>query len=163
MNGFTLVELIVVVVIIGIVSSSVVIGLNSFKINNANSGIDSLQSALDLTRFESMASPTDSVICKVEIEDKYYHAKIYKDDELYDDFRLGKSKFKLKLSTDDSSYILSDFYIKFNRADGSIKCIASDSDSSLNIESMKKINILFLGGNKSLVVSWNTGRTIIEG
>lgn len=72
-EGFSLVEVLVVIVIIGIAATSVGIGFSHINKLNVNEGLSALSSCLDTVRYRAMSSDADFYICT---DGEYYYGII---------------------------------------------------------------------------------------
>ena len=159
--GYTLVELIVVIVIIAIVSGITTIGITYFMELDIDSGLNSLQSTLDSTRYKTMSLEDSLVSCTVEKRSNCYYAVLnYGSDK--EEYKLFNSKYLLYFVSGSNTYQITEsdkLVITFNKVDGSVKGIsvggleiALGDNETYFMETTK---------NLKLKLSIETGRTLL--
>lgn len=140
-GGFTLVELIVVILIVGIVSAGAVISLSTINRAKANGCTEKLVKLLDQTRIDSMSRVDGAVELVISKNGNAYYGMLYVDNGVVKDtVELGDGGLTLEFWKDDelthASTLVrridesSAFTIKFNKGNGSLHF--SDSVSAEN-------------------------------
>ena len=160
-NGFSLVEVIIVVVILGILATGVGIGFSAFNKNNVKAGYDSLLGAFDYARYESMSSPEDAVSLNiVRLSDKYY-ARIYKSGVIDKEYPIISSKFILYLHTDSATSEIEDLVVTFHKSNGSFKTITCTAVSDI-LEDTSTLSLSLSSSESKLILAVETGRVAVE-
>lgn len=140
--GFSLVEVIVVIVIIGIAATSVGIGFSQINKLNVNEGLSALSSCLDTARYKAMSSNSDFYICT---DGEYYYG-YYTNDEKSE--KLFVTNFNLTLEDKSGNVqtvtkedVMSDFIdsdlkplvkISFDRMTGRLKEVSTKQGVFVN-------------------------------
>ena len=154
-SGFTLIELIVVLVIVGVISASLLVGVSEFINNNTKFGLDALCSALDTARYRTMSSKDGSVSLSVISSDNKYTAGVLVDSELVEEYNLFSTRYDLVIN---DTLLASDAVFTFNKSDGTLNKVTVDG---VDIFTTSGVTISSNGGYR-LVVSSSTGRPFLE-
>lgn len=164
-KGFTLIELIVVIVIVGIVSAALIINFAT-----ASRGIDedstlaAIQGTLDTGRYKTMASSKDTIQVELNKKDNGYFMTISNSSETLEEYKLCDKKHTIYICVGEETYAITD-YIKFefNKSDGAFKSITYNSDTNkVQPSTSNNIYITTDKGNRKLILALNTGRTVVE-
>lgn len=145
-KGFTLIELIVTVVIIGIVSGLGCFGIAQFNQLSSKSNLEALATAFDKARYDSMSCNNGVVELEITDDGHHYYAKVYEGTNVKDEYKIGTSRHTLYYNT---SPISSPITFTFNKADGSFNNGAGGeitSDSS----------------DEKLILATETGRVLLQ-
>ena len=160
-KGYTLVELIVVIVIVGIMASSLVVGIKHFMDLNVTYGMQSLQATLDETRYTTMTKGDSVVKCVIEQRNDMYYAIVTTSDTDEKVVKLFDSRYPLYYYSDITSYLVDDtnkITIIFNKNDGSLKSV---NYNLANVPISISDNYIESNGVK-LDIEQLTGRTLLN-
>ena len=151
-DGFTLIELIVVILILGIMTGLGTIGFAYYHTLSSKSNLETLGTAFDTARYSTMVSKEGVVELRIENDGTYYYARIFENSIISKEYKIGSSKYTLVLVTDSGTYQIvnnSIMTITFKKSDGSFStCRLNDIKISLGvsnyIESASSESKLFL-------------------
>lgn len=154
-SGYTLVEIIVVIVILGIMVSVSIIGLSYFNNMNIETGMDNIVVAIDTGRIEQMTSKSTVSFGIVKRSSSYYCEVRDSSGSVVKEYKLFSSKFDLYIN---SIKINNSVNIRFNKSDGSIRTVECDgtevdisSGCTINSPSADKYVILIIQSGRALV------------
>lgn len=159
-RGFTLIELIVVVVIIGIVAGSAVIGLSTVSNARANGCADRLSKLLDQARVETMSKVEGAVSLKICQKGKTYYGILMVGGVEQKEVELGTQALTLTVMDSDTTVMTiaedAPFVIRFKKGAGSL---LFDEGA----ENKPFTKIVITGTNtRTIRVYKETGRNIVE-
>lgn len=156
-KGFTLIELIAVIVIVSIMSAGAIAGFSVYHNAKADSGAQKLVSLLEMTRQEAVNREDGSVWLKLykDTDGDYYASLLYRDssgDKELKNRKLGNSflKVSVKNSSGAITYIdTTGLNIHFKKSTGGIQENYTD---------------IFIEGSKTedIIVIKETGRCFLE-
>lgn len=126
-NGFSLVELIIVVVIMGIVSTSVFVSINSYNANSIEAGFQAMSTALDSCRYKSISS-SDSLVEFDLVRDNAYLGIVTVAGEEYS---MYKSKYDTLVNGVE---VVNNAIFSYSKSDGTLKSVIVD-DTNIDISS----------------------------
>jgi prepilin-type N-terminal cleavage/methylation domain-containing protein len=155
-KGFTLVELVVVIVIISIVSLTVVFSVSKLTVNADNKILETLHTAITSTRFTAMSTYDTTVELKLVNTGSDYELTIY-DSEGDNTINLGK--FNYQLETDFGTQVES-LAIRFKHKDGSIEAITLNGVAR-DVSTEHELKLQTYNSTETLVLSYLTGRSSI--
>lgn len=172
-KGFSMVEVIIVVVIIGIVSTGVMIGLSSVNRNNTDEGFTALASSIDTARYKTLSSENTSLY--LYTDDGYYYSCIYNGttkekitEKLFScniPVYVADKTRNISVTVDKDHYIDwvegEDFVpvmkLTFDKSTGQMKELITPSGSFSN----QTLELYSDNGNKKLCI-YKNGRTKVE-
>lgn len=144
-KGFTLVELIVVIVIIGIMAGLGSFGLYQFNQLSSKSNLEALATAFDKARYDSMSCNDGVVQLKIEDDGHHYYAKVYEGTNVKEEYKIGTSRHTLYYNARQ----ISTETFTFNKADGSFNNGAGGEITSD-------------GSDEKLILATETGRVLLQ-
>ncbi len=171
-KGFSLVELVVVVLILAVLSTGIVVGVSYYKTADTTACSKKLVSALEKARLETMSRTEGSVVLKLYFDGAVYRADIYTVngessepvEEIIDSFELADDSMTLKAAkyTDDgitetglsSIDNATGISIRFDKSSGIYK---PDNDGRY----FSRIAIQG-NGTESVILVKDTGRSYVE-
>ncbi len=163
-NGLSLVELIVVVMILGILSTTAVISISTIARANVSACTSKLSTLLDKTRIDTI-SKEEVVLLNLYFEDKTYYAMISVNGTESEPVELGSDALTITLTSNavtdidlKSATKAAPVKISFYKGSGAYRSYGSLSGTDLYYESIK------VQGSKSetIVLVRDTGRNFIE-
>jgi prepilin-type N-terminal cleavage/methylation domain-containing protein len=161
-KGFTLVELIVVVVMIGIMTGLGAIGYTQFFQLSSSSNLETLSTAFDSARYKTMASSDGKVTLEIYNNGKSYIATVKIDGAEDEEYKVGSSKYILSLNVDHISHEIYDnstMIITFKKSDGSFDTCSIDGTSI----SWGSSNIIYSSSSDyKMILAKETGRVLVE-
>ena len=166
--GYTLVEAVVVVVIIGIMVASFSVGLNYYVTMNAEKGLETLITTLDSARYETMARREDNVYLFLHRKNKYWYADIIKDTTTDKEYKVVDEKFNMYITHGDVTDTGENIKIYFNKGDGSLKEInynkIDEGGGAFNTtyDTLSDLSISMDMTTKKLIIAPLTGRAVME-
>ena len=169
-QGFTLLELLVVIIIISILAGGMMISLHSLDSQNANSSVRRVNALLDEVQVENMSKLNSYYLVLEKIGDNY-QAKVQYDeggtrkDVLTEQLKLknGIITYITKDTTAEHTYTVSDsatpvnLEISFNKASGAVL-----PKKPAEVEYIKSITISAAGRSYTIRLVTATGKHYIE-
>lgn len=163
-RGFSLVEMIVVIVIIGIASVGVMIGFGQVNRLHSDEGLNALASSLDRARYQAMSK--DDSCLYLYSDNGYYYACL--DDS--EPEKLFSTQFSIivqnssladTISTDDTFYVDGLSYspimqVTFDKSTGKLKEIKTNDETFTDNAEISTTN-----GNVTIKIT-NNGRVRVE-
>lgn len=137
-KGFTMIEIIVSVIIVGILSAGLAVSISKYVNLDSEYGIDALQSALEKVRYKSMTS-SSKITTELKLIDNGYKVvcRTLTDGKVYSSDRISSAKHNLVFVSNDIEYEIdkeNSFYITYDRKDGSIESICiTDRDNEIEL------------------------------
>ena len=168
-KGFSLVEMIVVVVIIGIASAGVMLGFGEINKQHSDEGLKALASSLDSARYQALSVENSEFY--IYVDNGYYCSCLYNGDtkeketeKLFsDNFSIIiQNNDKVATVTSEDTFIESDLdflpllKITFDKSTGKLKEIKTKDDSFIDMATITTTN-----GNVILKITKN-GRIRVE-
>lgn len=150
-NGFSLVELIIVVVIMGIVSTSVFVSINSYNANSIEAGFQAMTTALDSCRYKSMSSTDSSVDFNLS-RDNTYIGTVNVAGDIVEEYGMYKSKYDTLIN---GVGVTNNAIFSYSKSDGTLKSVIVDG---VNIDISGGCTISSPVCSASIVISDISGR-----
>lgn len=131
--GMSLVEIVVVVLIIGILSSAAVLGFSFINSMDAESAAEGIMSTLERTKLDTLASNnSDTIQMKLCKEGNHYYGIVLNGTEELDKVEIGKNGVSITVNWTDGGTLKSNKieegsdadwqYIKYKKSNGSFDC-----------------------------------------
>ncbi len=183
-GGFSLIELIVAVLILGIISGGAVLGFSSVLNAKVDSAAKKLISVLKQTRTTAMGllngqnGDKSSVYMKLYLDNGNYYASVYNDTDLLLSEKLGNDNLSFVLeehsdSGDDTLVTVGDgstecdiVYIYFKKGTGGISLIEGKKATGTDEEDYTDANHILVQGIKEtqkIILVGVTGRAYLSG
>ncbi len=163
--GFTLVEMIVVILIVGIISAGAIISLSTINRAKANGCTEKLVKLLDQTRMDSMSRVDGAVELVISKEGNTYYGTLYVSDGTEKDkVELGDGGLTIEFWRDGDGGTTgalvrrigegTPFTVKFKKGNGGLSFDTGDSPKALPFD-----RIVITGSNtRTIRVYEETGR-----
>ena len=161
-KGFSLVELIVVIAIMGVVSVGGIVSYGLLYSANAKEASAKLNSALNKTRIEAMSKVSASIEIYENDADSKYYATIKVGENEQDPIYIGSSRVVISYEDTNTTTTIEDddtLVISFDRETGAFKPIRNDGTVDVYCK-----EITVEAGHKTYTIQCEklTGKTIVK-
>lgn len=108
-DGFTLVEMIVTIVILGILSAVTIVGFSAYMNMNTENILEAMSTSLAEARYEAVLNDGKEVHITFDVQGNNYIATIYENNSIFKESVVGSTRTDI-YSTDNSSFSYSGVY-----------------------------------------------------
>lgn len=102
-DGFTLVELIVTVVILGILSAVTMIGFSTYLDMNTKTILEAVTTSIEEARYDALSNNNKEVKLVISANGARYNATIYADDDILQEKDIGSTRTDIYTTSNTSS------------------------------------------------------------